>query len=84
MRKEEFQFLSKDTKTKIHGVRYLPDDEACIGVIQLVHGMQEYIERYEGFAEFLTGKGFLVVGHDHLGHGHSVRDEQHLGYFCKS
>ena len=33
MRKEEFQFLSKDTKTKIHGVRYLPDDEACIGVI---------------------------------------------------
>lgn len=83
MRKEEFQFLSKDTKTKIHGVRYLPDDEACIGVIQLVHGMQEYIERYEGFAEFLTGKGFLVVGHDHLGHGHSVLDEQHLGYFCK-
>lgn len=83
MIREDFHFLSKDAKTKMHGVRWLPDDGAVHGVIQLVHGMQEYIGRYEELAEFLTGQGFLVVGHDHLGHGQSVRDKQHLGYFCK-
>lgn len=83
MIREDFRFLSKDEKTKIHGVRWKPDDEAIYGVIQLVHGMQEYIGRYEEFAEFLTGHGFLVVGHDHLGHGESVRDTRYLGYFCK-
>lgn len=61
----------------------MPDDGAVHGVIQLVHGMQEYIGRYEELAEFFTGQGFLVVGHDHLGHGQSVRDKRYLGYFCK-
>ncbi len=84
MIKEEFHFLSRDTKTKIHGVRFLPEDGVVHGVIQLVHGMQEYIGRYEEFAQFMTEHGFLVVGHDHLGHGESVRDAEHLGYFCKS
>ena len=54
MIREDFRFLSKDTKTKIHGVRWMPDDGAVHGVIQLVHGMQEYIGRYEELAEFLT------------------------------
>lgn len=84
MVREDFYFLSKDEKTKIHGVRWLPDDGVVRGVVQLVHGMQEYIGRYEELAEFLTGHGFLVVGHDHLGHGESVRDQRYLGYFCKS
>ncbi len=83
MIREDFHFLSKDGKTKIHGVRWLPDDGAVCGVVQLVHGMQEHIGRYEEFAQFLTGKGFLVVGHDHLGHGQSVRGKRHYGYFCK-
>lgn len=83
MIREDYHFLSKDEKTKIHGVRWMPDDGAVYGVIQLVHGMQEHIGRYEEMAEYLTGHGFLVVGHDHLGHGKSVRDDRHRGYFCK-
>lgn len=83
MIREDFHFLSKDAKTKIHGVRWMPDDGVVNGIVQLVHGMQEYIGRYEELAEFLTGYGFLVVGHDHLGHGESVRDTRYLGYFCK-
>jgi alpha-beta hydrolase superfamily lysophospholipase len=83
MKKTEFHFLSKDTKTKIHGVRWLPDDGVVYGAVQLVHGMQEYIDRYDEFARFLTGHGLMVVGHDHLGHGASVRSERDLGYFCK-
>ncbi len=84
MIREEFHFLSKDAKTKIHGVRWIPESEQIQGVIQLVHGMQEHIGRYEELAEFMASQGWLVVGHDHLGHGTSVRDHEHLGYFCKS
>ena len=62
MVREDYHFLSRDTKTKIHGVRWLPDDGAVYGVIQLVHGMQEYIGRYEEFAEFMTSQ----IGRAHV------------------
>lgn len=69
--------------TQIHAVRWLPDDGKYEAVLQITHGMIEYIERYRGFAEYLTERGFLVVGHDHLGHGASVRSEDDWGYFAK-
>lgn len=83
MRKEEFYFDSRDGRNRIHAVRYLPDDGAVRGVLQIVHGMAEYVERYEEFAEFLTERGFAVTGNDHLGHGKSVAEGQPLGYFCE-
>ncbi|MGN0674864.1 MAG: alpha/beta fold hydrolase [Oscillospiraceae bacterium] len=51
-------------------------------VVQIVHGMCEYIERYEDFIGFLCSNGILVCGHDHLGHGHSVLTDECLGYFA--
>lgn len=51
------------------------------GVIQIVHGMCEYKERYIPFMNFLADNGFAVVIHDHRGHGASVRDTTELGYF---
>ena len=53
------------------------------GILQLVHGMQEFIERYDDFARFMSENGYLVVGHDHLGHGASVADENSYGYFAE-
>lgn len=50
------------------------------GIVQLVHGMSEYKERYQPFMEYLADHGFLAVIHDHRGHGKSVRDEKDLGY----
>lgn len=50
-------------------------------VLQICHGMAEYIERYHEFAEFLTEHGIYVVGHDHLGHGKSVVSQEKLGFF---
>ncbi len=80
---EVFTFLSSDGKTKLHGVRWLPADGNVVGVLQLVHGMVEYIERYDGFATFMTQHGWVVVGHDHLGHGDSASSKDDLGYFCE-
>lgn len=52
-----------------------------IGVVQLVHGMQEHMGRYDRFAVFLAERGFVVYGNDHLGHGRSVQKETDFGYF---
>lgn len=83
MQKEEFYFDSRDGSDKLHAVRYLPDDGQVRCVVQIVHGMSEYVERYEEFAEFLTDRGFAVTGEDHLGHGKSVQEGGCYGYFCR-
>lgn len=52
-------------------------------MVQIIHGMAEYIERYEEFARFLTDRGCVVTGNDHLGHGKSVGEDRLFGYFCE-
>nr|WP_289767163.1 alpha/beta hydrolase [uncultured Acetatifactor sp.] len=84
MVKEEFYFDSRDGESRIHAVRYRPEDtEKICCVLQVVHGMAEYAERYEEFAEYLTARGFVVTGDDHLGHGKSVGEKGKQGYFCE-
>ena len=83
MIKEEFYFDSRDGESRIHAVRYTPDDGNVKGIVQVVHGMAEYVERYENLAEFLTARGILVTGEDHLGHGKSVAEGGTYGYFCE-
>lgn len=51
------------------------------GIVQLVHGMCEYKERYIPFMEYLSENGFVSVIHDHRGHGGSVKSGEDLGYF---
>lgn len=76
----EFTFPSADGKTAIHAVEWLPED-GVRGVLQISHGVAEYILRYAPFAEYLTARGFAVVGHDHLGHGESVAEGGARLYF---
>lgn len=83
MKKEEFYFDSRDNHSRIHAVRWTPDVENVVAVVQIVHGMSEYVERYEELAVFLTERGFVVTGDDHLGHGRSVPEGGIQGYFCE-
>lgn len=53
----------------------------AIGIVQLVHGMSEHKERYYDFMNFLAEHGYICAIHDHRGHGASVKDPSHLGYF---
>ena len=78
----EHTFLSADGKTGIHAVKRVPDSGECKAILQIVHGMVEYIERYEAFAAYMEQNGILVVGHDHLGHGESVTSRDQWGYFA--
>lgn len=72
--KEEFYFGSRDGEHKLHAIKWIPDTEKPICILQIVHGMSEYIDRYDAFARFMAEKGILVVGDDHLGHGLSVKE----------
>ena len=78
---KDFTFLSSNNKTNIHAIVCYPKNGQFTRVLQMIHGMCEYIERYLNFFEFLTGKGFVIVGHDHLGHGQSINSKEDLGYF---
>ena len=80
--KVDFTFMSKDGRTPVHAVRWIPEAGKCRAVLQIIHGMTEYIERYEPFAEYLASNGILVVGHDHIGHGQSVLSRRDWGYFA--
>ena len=76
-----FTYLSSDGTTKIHAVEWTGDGPV-IGVLQIVHGMQEFIERYDHFARWMADQGFAVVGNDHLGHGASIQSEEKFGVFA--
>lgn len=83
IQKEEFYFDSRDGEHKIHSIRWVPEHDKPVCVLQIIHGMTEHIDRYDEFAQYMAGKGILVVGDDHLGHGKSVRPGEPYGYFCK-
>ncbi len=80
MKKEEFRFRSTNDAVDIRAVRYIPEGEIK-AVLQIAHGMSEFIDRYEPFAEYLCSKGILVTGNDHIGHGGSVNSQEEWGYF---
>lgn len=83
--RETFTYDSRDEKkTKIHAVKWIPEREKPICVVQILHGMAEHMERYDEFARFLAEQGILVVGNDHLGHGKTVSENDGVyGYFCE-
>ena len=78
--KDEFYFPSKDGNTEIHTIEWKPEGHVK-AVLQLSHGMVEYVDRYSDFAQYLCDKGFYVVGNDHLGHGKSVQSKSEYGFF---
>ena len=65
---------------KIHGCRWEPE-QPPVGIVQIVHGIAEFVERYDGFARYLNSLGYLVVAEDHMGHGKSINGGGIQGYF---
>jgi alpha-beta hydrolase superfamily lysophospholipase len=80
MTKKDFYYPSTDGKTQIHAIRWEPEGEPK-AILQIIHGMVEFIDRYDDFAKYLTEHGYLVTGEDHIGHGASVQSDEYHGYF---
>lgn len=83
-KREDFTFTSSDGHSTVAAYTFIPDAVSFRGIIQLSHGMCDYVERYISLAEVLTDAGFIFCGNDHLGHGKTAPSPDALGYFGES
>ena len=75
-------FLSHDGVSQIKALMWTPAEGGNTtpkAIIHIAHGMEEYIGRYVGFANYLASLGFVVCAADMVGHGASVADSTSLG-----
>ncbi len=77
--KREFKVPSSDGIHQLHVVAWSPEG-APKGVVQIAHGIAEYMGRYQQYATVLAEHGYYVVGNDHLGQGYTVNSPEELGY----
>ena len=78
-----FRFPSCDGTHQIFARQWLPTEGQPKAVVQIVHGVSEYIDRYAPVARYLADHGFLVVGCDHLGHGRTALGPEEYGFFTE-
>lgn len=77
---EKLGFPSADGKHTVAAYLYTMPGVPLRGVIQLSHGMCEYVERYREYAAYFAQNGFVFAGNDHLGHGATVPKEEYGRY----
>ena len=70
-------------KNMLAGKIYLPSGNIK-GYFHIVHGMTEYISRYERAMEDIARAGYICFGYDHLGHGKTACSDEELGYIAKN
>lgn len=80
MKTNTFYLPSSNGINKLRCIMWIPETDIR-GIVQISHGMQEHIGRYKSFASFLTLHGYVVIGHDHVGHGYSVNSKDNYGFF---
>lgn len=80
--KREISYPSSDGKNTVFATVYAPKNGEVRGVVQLSHGMIDYVARYEALADFLTGGGFVFAGNEHLGHGRTAAAASDFGFFA--
>jgi len=77
----EFHYLSSTGVNRIRTIKCYPDSKPK-AIVQIAHGVADHIDRYKDFMAYLADNGFLVVGNDHLGHGHSIQHPIEQGFFA--
>ena len=80
MKMTETYIPSSAAGQRLHVTIWRPEGEVR-AVLQMVHGMSEYIGRYGDLAGFFCAHGIAAIGHDHLGHGRTARKPEDLGFF---
>lgn len=76
----EKEVLSSDKKHMLKGIIHLPEGKPK-GLFHVVHGMTEYIGRYDGMMRKMAEHGYITFGYDHLGHGRTAANDE-LGYIA--
>ena len=63
---ERLQFPSADGRHTVAGFVYTMPGVEVRAVMQLSHGMCEYVRRYEPMARWYAARGIALAGNDHL------------------
>lgn len=78
---KNIEVKSTDNIHTLSGKIYIPDGEIK-GILHIVHGMTEYIGRYDRLMSSAAENGYVACGYDNLGHGSTVRDDSELGFIA--
>ena len=79
--RKEYSYPSVTGIADIFARSWTPADGEIKAVLQLVHGMAEYGERYEEMGKAFCEAGYAFIINDHIGHGKSVASKPVYGYF---
>ncbi len=79
---KEFAVLGTDNIHTLMGIIYVPDGDIK-GLFHIVHGMTEYIDRYDHLMTALAEAGYVAFGFDNLGHGRTAKDDSELGFIAR-
>lgn len=78
----EKRVLSSNGVNELVGKVYRPLGQIR-GYFHVVHGMTEYIGRYDSFMRTMAENGYIAFGYDHLGHGNTARNDSELGFIAE-
>lgn len=79
---QEYTYPSSDGIHTIYADIYAPRDRAPRAVVQLCHGMVDFVRRYEMLASALVKSGIVLAGNNHLGHAKSAGTPEDFGFFA--
>ncbi|MBR2615200.1 MAG: alpha/beta fold hydrolase [Clostridia bacterium] len=80
--KEDLLIPSSDKIHTLKGSLWFPSAEPK-GILQVVHGMTDYTDRYEAILRAVAEAGFVAFGVDLLGHGRTAEGPEEFGFFGK-
>jgi alpha-beta hydrolase superfamily lysophospholipase len=78
MQSASFTFRDHDD-IDVHACSWAPDQGPARAIVQISHGMQEHVGRYERTARALADAGLAVYANDHRGHGRTAADPAEFG-----
>lgn len=79
----ELSYPSADGVHTIFAKIFAPIGKTPIGIVQLVHGMIDHVDRYKVMAAAFCEAGYILAGNCHLGHGKSAGREEDYGFFSE-
>ena len=80
---KEMCVKSTDNIHTLSGKIYIPQDNIK-GILHIIHGMTEHIDRYDPIMSYAAENGFIAFGYDNLGHGKTAKDESELGFIASN
>lgn len=79
--KERVEYRSSNGRSLLKGYCWHTPSRKPWGVLLLVHGMVEHIDRYDTVAKNMARRGLIVMGSDQIAHGASVASKDEWGHF---